>query len=316
MKIYDNLTQLTGNTPIVRVRRLAPEGGAEILAKLEFFNPTHSVKDRIAVAMVDKAEQQGKLQPDSIILEATSGNTGIGLAFTASARGYGCTIVMPESVSLERKLLLRALGATLILTPSSAGMAGAVEKAETLLATDSRYWLADQFNNPANPEIHRRTTAEEIWRDTDGKVDILIAGVGTGGTITGAGSRLREYNPSLRIIAVEPASSPVLSGGKKGSHPLQGIGAGFIPSVLDMSLLDEIIPVEAEAAFDIARKMSIVEGIPVGISSGAATWAALQVAARPEHRGKRIVVIIPSFAERYLSTELFANLREELNGKH
>jgi len=266
--------------------------------------------------MVDKAEQQGKLQPDSIILEATSGNTGIGLAFTASARGYGCTIVMPESVSLERKLLLRALGATLILTPSSAGMAGAVEKAETLLATDSRYWLADQFNNPANPEIHRRTTAEEIWRDTDGKVDILIAGVGTGGTITGAGSRLREYNPSLRIIAVEPAASPVLSGGKKGPHPLQGIGAGFIPSVLDMSLLDEIIPVEAEAAFDIACKMSTVEGIPVGISSGAATWAALQVAARPEHRGKRIVVIIPSFAERYLSTELFANLREELNGKH
>lgn len=316
MKIYDNLTQLTGNTPIVRVRRLAPEGGAEILAKLEFFNPTHSVKDRIAVAMVDKAEKQGKLQPDSIILEATSGNTGIGLAFTASARGYGCTIVMPESVSLERKLLLRALGATLILTPSSAGMSGAVEKAETLLATDSRYWLADQFNNPANTEIHRRTTAEEIWRDTDGKVDILIAGVGTGGTITGAGSRLREYNPSLRIIAVEPAASPVLSGGKKGPHPLQGIGAGFIPSVLDMSLLDEIIPVEAEAAFDIACKMSTVEGIPVGISSGAATWAALQVAARPEHRGKRIVVIIPSFAERYLSTELFANLREELNGKH
>ena len=316
MKIYDDLTQLTGNTPLVRVRRLAPQDGAEILAKLEFFNPTHSVKDRIAVAMVDAAERQGRLHPDSILLEATSGNTGIGLAFTASARGYGSTIVMPESVSLERKLLLRALGATLILTPSSAGMAGAVEKAENLLATDSRYWLADQFNNPSNPEAHRRTTGEEIWRDTDGKVDILIAGVGTGGTITGAGSRLRAYNPNLRIIAVEPAASPVLSGGKKGPHPLQGIGAGFIPSVLDISLLDEIITVEAEDAFDIARKMSTVEGIPVGISSGAATWAALQVAARPENRGKRIVVIIPSFAERYLSTELFANLREELNGKH
>ena len=316
MKIYDNLTQLTGNTPLVRLRRLVPQGCAEILAKLEFFNPTHSVKDRIAVAMVDQAEQDGLLHLDSIILEATSGNTGIGLAFTASARGYGCTIVMPESVSLERKLLMRALGAKLILTPGSAGMAGAVEKAENLRATDSRYWLADQFNNPANPKVHRSTTAEEIWRDTDGKVDILIAGVGTGGTITGTGSRLREYNPALRIIAVEPEASPVLSGGKKGPHPLQGIGAGFIPSILDISLLDEIITVEAEDAFAIARKMSTAEGIPVGISSGAATWAALQVAARPENYGKRIVVIIPSFAERYLSTELFANLREEFNGKH
>ncbi|HOO58624.1 MAG TPA: pyridoxal-phosphate dependent enzyme, partial [Anaerolineaceae bacterium] len=214
MNIYDNLTQLTGNTPLVRLRRLVPQGGAEILAKVEFFNPTHSVKDRIAVAMVDQAEQDSLLHPDSIILEATSGNTGIGLAFTASARGYGCTIVMPESVSLERKLLMRALGAKLILTPGSAGMAGAVEKAENLRTSDSRYWLADQFNNPANPKVHRSTTAEEIWRDTDGKVDILIAGVGTGGTITGTGSRLREYNPALRIIAVEPAASPVLSGGK------------------------------------------------------------------------------------------------------
>ena len=315
MNIYDNLTQLTGNTPLVRLRRLVPQGGAEILAKLEFFNPTHSVKDRIAVAMVDQAEQDSLLHPDSIILEATSGNTGIGLAFTASARGYACTIVMPESVSLERKLLMRALGAEVLLTSASGGMAAAVEKAESLRASDSRYWLADQFNNPANPEVHR-TTAEEIWRDTEGRVDILIAGVGTGGTITGTGSRLREYNPALRIIAVEPAASPVLSGGKKGPHPLQGIGAGFIPSILDISLLDEIITVEAEDAFAIARKMSTVEGIPVGISSGAATWAALQVAARPENYGKRIVVIIPSFAERYLSTELFANLREEFNGKH
>jgi cysteine synthase A len=316
MNIYDNLTQLTGNTPSVRLRRLVPQDGAEILAKLEFFNPTHSVKDRIAVAMVDQAEQDSRLHPDSIILEATSGNTGIGLAFTASARGYGCTIVMPESVSLERKLLMRALGAELLLTPASGGMAAAVDKAESLHASDSRYWLADQFNNPANPEIHRRTTAEEIWRDTNGKVDILIAGVGTGGTITGAGSRLREHNPNLHVIAVEPAASPVLSGEKKGPHPLQGIGAGFIPSILDTNLLDEIITVEAEDAFAIARKMSTVEGIPVGISSGAATWAALQVAARPENRGKRIVVIIPSFAERYLSTELFANLREEFNGKN
>jgi cysteine synthase A len=295
---------------------LIPQDGAEILAKLEFFNPTHSVKDRIAVAMVDQAEQDSRLHPDSIILEATSGNTGIGLAFTASARGYGCTIVMPESVSLERKLLMCALGAELLLTPASGGMAAAVDKAESLHASDSRYWLADQFNNPANPEIHRRTTAEEIWRDTDGQVDILIAGVGTGGTITGAGSRLREYNPNLRIIAVEPAASPVLSGGKKGPHPLQGIGAGFIPSILDTNLLDEIITVEAEDAFTIARKMPTVEGIPVGISSGAATWAALQIAARTENRDKHIVVIIPSFAERYLSTELFANLREEFNGKN
>ena len=316
MKIYDNLTQLTWNTPLVRLRPLVPQDGAEIFAKLEFFNPTHSVKDRIAVAMVDQAEQDGLLHPDSIILEATSGNTGIGLAFTASARGYACTIVMPESASLERKLLMRALGAEVLLTPASGGMAAAVEKAESLRNSDSRYWLADQFNNPANPEIHRRTTAEEIWRDTDGRVDILIAGVGTGGTITGAGSRLREYHPNVRIIAVEPAASPVLSGGKKGPHPLQGIGAGFIPSILDTSLLDEIITVEAEDAFDTARKMSTAECIPVGISSGAATWAALQVAARPENHGKRIVVIIPSFAERYLSTDLFANLREQFNGKH
>ncbi|HOE35468.1 MAG: cysteine synthase A [Chloroflexi bacterium] len=314
MTIYQNLTQLTGRTPLVRLNRLVPAGGAEVLAKLEFFNPTHSVKDRIAVAMVDAAEKQGLLSPDSIILEATSGNTGIGLAFTASARGYKSAIVMPETVSLERKLLLRALGAELILTPAVEGMAGAVETALKLRGQDSRYWLADQFNNPANVEVHRRTTAEEIWRDTGGRIDILVAGVGTGGTITGAGGRLREYNPELRIIAVEPAASPVLSGGKKGPHPLQGIGAGFVPSILDTSLLDEIIQVEAEDAFETARKMAVVEGIPVGISSGAAVWAALLTASRPENAGKRIAVIIPSFAERYLSTNLFANIREELNG--
>jgi len=313
MTIYQNLTQLTGKTPLVRLNRLVPAGGAEVLAKLEFFNPTHSVKDRIAVAMVDAAEKQGLLSPESTILEATSGNTGIGLAFTASARGYKSAIVMPDTVSMERKLLLRALGAELILTPGAEGMAGAMETALKLRAQDSRYWLADQFNNPANVEVHRRTTAEEIWRDTDGNVDVLVAGVGTGGTITGAGGRLREYNPLLRIIAVEPAASPVLSGGKKGPHPLQGIGAGFVPSILDVRLLDEIIQVEAEDAFDTAKKMASVEGIPVGISSGAAVWAALQAASRAENTGKRMVVIIPSFAERYLSTNLFASIREELN---
>jgi len=313
MTIYQNVTQLTGRTPLVRLNRLVPAGGAAVLAKLEFFNPTHSVKDRIAVAMVDAAEKQGLLSPESIILEATSGNTGIGLAFTASARGYKSAIVMPETVSMERKLLLRALGAELILTPGAEGMTGAMETALKMRAQDGRYWLADQFNNPANVDAHRRTTAEEIWRDTDGKVDILVAGVGTGGTITGAGSRLREYNPALRIIAVEPAASPVLSGGIKGPHPLQGIGAGFVPSILDVRLLDEIIQVEAEDAFETARKMATVEGIPVGISSGAAVWAALLAASRPENAGKRMVVIIPSFAERYLSTNLFATIREELN---
>ncbi len=313
MTIYQNVTQLTGRTPLVRLNRLVPAGGAEVLAKLEFFNPTHSVKDRIAVAMVDAAEKQGLLSPESIILEATSGNTGIGLAFTASARGYKSAIVMPETVSMERKLLLRALGAELILTPGAEGMTGAMETALKMRAQDGRYWLADQFNNPANVDAHRRTTAEEIWRDTEGKVDILVAGVGTGGTITGAGSRLREYNPSLRVIAVEPAASPVLSGGKKGPHPLQGIGAGFVPSILDVRLLDEIIQVEAEDAFETARKMATLEGIPVGISSGAAVWAALLAASRPENAGKRMVVIIPSFAERYLSTNLFATIREELN---
>lgn len=313
MTIYQNVTQLTGRTPLVRLNRLVPAGGAEVLAKLEFFNPTHSVKDRIAVAMVDAAEEQGLLSQESIILEATSGNTGIGLAFTASARGYKSAIVMPETVSMERKLLLRALGAELILTPGAEGMSGAMETALKMRAQDGRYWLADQFNNPANVDAHRRTTAEEIWRDTDGKVDILVAGVGTGGTITGAGSRLREYNPALRIIAVEPAASPVLSGGKKGPHPLQGIGAGFVPSILDVRLLDEIIQVEAEDAFETARKMATLEGIPIGISSGAAVWAALLAASRPENAGKRMVVIIPSFAERYLSTNLFATIREELN---
>jgi cysteine synthase A len=314
MNIYENITHLTGKTPLVRLTRLNPNREVEILAKLEYFNPTHSVKDRIAVSMVDDAEQRGLLHKDSILLEATSGNTGIGLANVASARGYGSTIIMPESSSLERRLLMRALGANLILTPAAGGMAAAMEKAQALLTEDSRYWWADQFNNPANPQIHHLTTGPEIWKDTDGKVDVLVAGVGTGGTITGTGQYLREQNPALKVIAVEPAASPVLSGGARGPHPIQGIGAGFIPSVLKTSLLDEIIQVSGEVAFSTARQLAAIEGIPGGISSGAAVWAALQLAARPETKGKRLVVIVPSFSERYLSTDLFADLRREQNG--
>lgn len=313
MTIYQNMTQLVGRTPLVRINRLNLNQDVEIVAKLEFFNPTHSVKDRIAVSMVDDAESRGILDPQSILLEATSGNTGIGLANVASARGYKSVIIMPESVSTERKLLMRALGAELILTPASGGMTAALEKARQLCQQDSRYWMADQFNNPANPQIHRLTTGPEIWRDTDGSVDILVAGVGTGGTITGVGEALREHNPSLEIIAVEPSASPVLSGGQAGPHPLQGIGAGFVPSVLKQDLLNEIIQVSAENAFLTTQQLATLEGIPGGISSGAAVWAALQVASRPQNKGKRIVVIVPSFAERYLSTPLFANLREELN---
>ncbi len=314
MTIYQNMTKLVGHTPLVRVNHINPNKDVEIVAKLEFFNPTHSVKDRIAVSMVDAAEENDKLNPDSILVEATSGNTGIGLANVAAVRGYKSIIVMPESVSTERKLLLRALGAELILTPASGGMSAAVEKALQLRQQDDRYWLADQFNNPANPQIHRLTTGPEIWRDTEGWVDILVAGVGTGGTITGAGETLREHNPSLEIIAVEPSASPVLSGGQAAPHPLQGIGAGFIPTVLNRSLLNEIIQVSADDAFRTTFQLSAQEGIPGGISSGAAVWAALQVASRPQNKGKRIVVIVPSFAERYLSTPLFANLRKELDG--
>lgn len=315
MTIYQNMTQLVGPTPLVRINRINPNQDVEMLAKIEFFNPTHSVKDRIAVGMVDDAEAKGILHPQSILVEATSGNTGIGLANVASARGYKSVIVMPESVSTERKLLMRALGAELILTPASGGMTAALEKAMQLRQQDQRYWLADQFNNPANPNVHRLTTGPEIWRDTDGRVDILVAGVGTGGTITGAGEALREHNPALEIIAVEPGASPVLSGGQAGPHPLQGIGAGFIPSVLKQELINEIIQVSAEDAFVTTQQLATLEGIPGGISSGAAIWAALQVASRPQNKGKRIVVIVPSFAERYLSTPLFAKIREELNGK-
>ncbi|MEL7636634.1 MAG: cysteine synthase A [Anaerolineaceae bacterium] len=316
MTIYQNITQLVGRTPLVQINRINPYKDVEIVAKLEFFNPTHSVKDRIAVSMVDDAVAKGILHSDSILVEATSGNTGIGLANVASSRGYKSTIIMPESVSTERKLLLRALGAELVLTPAAGGMAGAIEKAEQLRQQDSRYWMADQFNNPANPLIHRQTTGPEIWRDTDGWVDVLVAGVGTGGTITGAGEALRKHNPALEIVAVEPSASPVLSGGQAGPHPLQGIGAGFIPSVLKRDLLNEVIQVNAEDAFRTTQQLAALEGIPGGISSGAAVWAALQLASRPQNHGKRIVVIVPSFAERYLSTPLFANLREELNGKN
>jgi len=316
MKIFENTTQLTGSTPLVRLRKLTANSQVQVLAKLEYFNPTHSVKDRIAVAMIDAAEKQGLLHPESIIIEPTSGNTGIGLAFTAAARGYKSTIVMPESVSQERKLMMRALGAELILTPAQGGMQAAIDKAHALLASDDRYFMPDQFNNPANPEIHRLTTAQEIWHDTDGTVDVLVAGVGTGGTITGTGEGLRMHNPRIRIVAVEPAASPVLSGGQKGSHPIQGIGAGFIPSILNTRILDEVIQVTGEEAFSTARQMALVEGIPVGISSGAAVWASLQVAGRPESKGQTIVVIIPSFAERYLSTDLFASFKEADHGNN
>ncbi len=309
MKIANNVTELIGNTPLVRINKLTKGLKATVAAKLEYLNPSHSVKDRIGVAMIDAAEKDGKINKDSIILEPTSGNTGIGLAFTCAARGYACELVMPESVSWERKMLMKAYGAKIILTPKEKGMGGAIEKANQMAAQDSRYFIPNQFKNPANPEIHRKTTAEEIWRDTDGKVDIFVAGVGTGGTITGVGEVLKAHKPGVKVIAVEPASSPVLSGGKKGPHPIQGIGAGFIPDVLNTKIYDEVIEVENQDAFKTARQMANEEGLLVGISSGAAVWAALQVAKRPENAGKLIVVIIPDFGERYLSTDLYEDLK-------
>jgi cysteine synthase len=308
MKIANDITELVGNTPLVRLNRIAQGSFAAIVAKLEYFNPSHSVKDRIGVAMIDAAEKDGKLKKDSIIIEPTSGNTGIALAFVAATRGYKCVLVMPDSMSKERRMLLRAYGAELILTPGSEGMPGAIKKAEEMVSQDKRFYMPQQFDNPANPEIHRKTTAEEIWRDTDGTVDFVVAGVGTGGTITGIGEVLKSRKPSVKIIAVEPDASPVLSGGQKGPHPLQGIGAGFIPKVLNTKIYDEIIRVKGEDAFRVARQMATMEGLLVGISSGAATWAALEVASRPENKGKLIVVIIPSFGERYLSTPLYADL--------
>ncbi len=306
--IADNITELIGNTPLVRLRNVTKGAHAEVLAKLEFQNPGGSVKDRIALSMIEAAEAAGKLGPDTIILEPTSGNTGIGLAMVAAAKGYRCTLVMPETMSLERRKLLRAYGAELVLTPGSEGMRGAIRVANEMAASDPRYFIPQQFENPANPAIHRRTTAEEIWRDTDGQLDIFVSGVGTGGTLTGVGQVLKPRLPHLRIVAVEPADSPVLSGGKPGPHKIQGIGAGFVPAVLETGLIDEIIRVTNEEAFEMARRLPREEGLLVGISSGAAVHAALQVACRPENAGKRIVVIVPSNGERYLSTALFAHL--------
>lgn len=310
LKIAHDVTELVGNTPLVRLNRVTEGAVATVVAKLEFYNPAHSVKDRIGVAMINAAEKEGKIKKDTIIVEPTSGNTGIALAMVCAARGYKCMLIMPDTMSKERRMLLRAYGADLILTPGSEGMAGAIRKANELAESDPRYFIPQQFENPANPEIHRKTTAEEIWRDTAGQVDFVVAGVGTGGTITGVGEVLKQRKPSVKMVAVEPDASPVLSGGQKGPHPLQGIGAGFVPAVLNTKIMDEIIRVTADDAFKTARRMAREEGLLVGISSGAATWAALQVARRPENAGKLIVVIIPSFGERYLSTALYADLAD------
>jgi cysteine synthase A len=311
MKVANNVTELIGNTPLVRLNRVSEGAKAEVLAKLEFYNPAHSVKDRIGFAMIDAAEKAGLIHKDTVLVEPTSGNTGIALAMVAAAKGYKLILTMPETMSRERRILLRAYGADLILTPGPEGMGGAIRKAEEIAASDpKKYFLPQQFKNPANPEIHRKTTAEEIWRDTDGQVDFLVAGVGTGGTITGVGEVLKSRKPSFQAIAVEPDASPVLSGGTKGPLPIQGIGAGFVPDVLNTKIYDEVIRVKNEDAFQTARRMAQEEGLLVGISSGAATWAALQVANRAENMGKLIVVIIPSFGERYLSTARFADLAE------
>jgi cysteine synthase len=310
MKIAKNVTELIGNTPLVRLNRIAEGVKAEIAVKLEFYNPAHSVKDRIGAAMIEAAEKAGKIKQETIIVEPTSGNTGIALAMVAAARGYKVVLTMPETMSKERRMLLRAYGAELILTPGPDGMGGAIKKAEELAASDPKYFMPQQFKNPVNPEIHRRTTAEEIWRDTDGKVDFLVAGIGTGGTITGVGEVIKSRKPSFKVVAVEPDGSPVLSGGPKGPHQIQGLGAGFIPDVLNTKIYDEIIRVKDEDAMETARRMAKEEGLLVGISSGAATWAALQVAGRKENAGKLIVAILPDFGERYLSTVLFADLAD------
>ncbi len=305
-KIYADLTKTIGNTPLVRLNRVTKGLDATVLVKLESFNPLSSVKDRIGVSMIEAAEKAGQIKEDTIILEPTSGNTGIALAFVCAAKGYRLVLVMPETMSIERRKLLKALGADLVLTPGSLGMKGAVSTAEDMLAKDPRYYyIPQQFRNPSNPEIHRKTTAEEIWQDTDGNVDFVVSGVGTGGTITGIAQIIKSRRPSFKAIAVEPAASPVLSGGKPGPHKIQGIGAGFVPDVLRRDLVDEIIKVEYEDAVKTARSLAKEEGILVGVSSGAAAWAGLKVAARPENKGKQIVVILPDTGERYLSTELF-----------
>ena len=311
MNVANDVTELIGNTPLVRINRLTAGSGAQVLAKLEFYNPAHSVKDRIGLSMIAAAEAAGRVRPDTVFLEPTSGNTGIALAMVCAARGYRCTLVMPDTMSRERRMLLRAYGAELVLTPGSEGMLGAIRRAEEMAASDPRYLMPQQFNNPANPDVHRRTTAEEIWRDTDGQVDILVAGVGTGGTITGVGEVIKERKPSFRCIAVEPEASPILSKGTKGPHPIQGIGAGFVPAVLNTHIYDEVVCVSNDDAFTTARRAASEEGLLVGISSGAALWAAMQVARRPENEGRIIVTVIPSFGERYLSTQLFAGLADQ-----
>ncbi|MFG1403479.1 cysteine synthase A [Xanthobacter sediminis] len=308
--VYDSITEIIGNTPLVRLKRLPQLRGAraDILAKLEFFNPINSVKDRIGVAMIEAMEKEGVLDADTVLVEPTSGNTGIALAFVAAARGYRLILVMPESMSMERRKMVALLGAELVLTPANLGMKGAVAKAEQLIQELPKAVMPQQFKNKANPEVHRHTTAEEIWNDTEGKVDVVVAGVGTGGTITGIGQVLKAYKPSVRIVAVEPEDSPVLSGGAPGPHKIQGIGAGFVPDVLDRSIIDEVVTVGNQTAFDTARALARYEGIPGGISSGAAIAAALEIAGREELAGKTIVAIVPSFAERYLSTALFEGL--------
>lgn len=310
MRIAENVTQLIGNTPLVRLNRITGGAAGQVVAKLEYFNPAHSVKDRIGVSMIEAAEKAGKIGPNTVIVEPTSGNTGIALAMVCAQRGYKLILTMPETMSKERRKLLRAYGAELILTPGPGGMGAAIAKANELAANDPNVFIPQQFENPANPEIHRTTTAEEIWRDTDGQADILVAGIGTGGTITGVGEVIKARKPSFRVVAVEPEGSPVLSGGQKGPHPIQGIGAGFIPDVLNTSIYDEVVRVKSEDAFQMARRAAVEEGLLVGISSGAAIWAAIQVAQRAENAGKLIVVIIPSFGERYLSTALYADLEE------
>jgi len=307
-RIYSNIIETIGNTPLVRLNRLAEASGvvADILLKLEFFNPLSSIKDRIALSMVEAAEKSGKLTQDSVLVEPTSGNTGIALAFVCAAKGYKLTLTMPESMSIERRKMLKLLGAELELTPAAKGMRGAIERAEELVASNPHALMLQQFQNPANPEIHRKTTALEIWNDTEGKVDVFVTGVGTGGTVTGTASVLKEKNPNIKIVAVEPEDSPVLSGGKPGPHKIQGIGAGFIPDILNKNLIDEIITIGNETAFATARKVAKTDGVPAGISSGATIAAAIEIGKRPEMKGKQIVVIVASCAERYISTDLFA----------
>ncbi len=309
MKIAKDITELVGRTPLVKLNKIAEGCQAEVIAKLEFFNPLGSVKDRIGLSMIEAAENQGMIKEDTVILEPTSGNTGIALAFVCAVRGYKLTLTMPETMSVERRALLKSLGANLVLTPGSEGMKGAVAKAKELAQTDKKYFIPQQFENPANPEIHRLTTAEEIWKDTDGKADILVSGIGTGGTITGVAEALKEKKASFRAVGVEPIGSPILSGGQPGPHKIQGIGAGFVPGVLKKDLLDEVVQVDNNEAFSYAKRLIKEEGILAGISSGAAVCAALKIASKPENKGKMIVVILPSTGERYLSTDLFSEYR-------